>query len=150
MNKKYNCKSKTLKNKHKGNSFYPIKYAIHCDNKIQLNKGIDILKTIGFKIFKQENYGMFHTFLKPKSNLYNINNFYIVLVVKKGGHKQTLKNNKVQGPHLGFRINTISSFYRIYKAICNKTKTIVIEKPDEFSLFFKIFCGEVLEISVKK
>lgn len=29
-----NCKNKTLKNKHNGNSYYPIKYAIHCKNKI--------------------------------------------------------------------------------------------------------------------
>jgi hypothetical protein len=28
-----NCKNKTLKNKHNGNSYYPIKYAIHCKNK---------------------------------------------------------------------------------------------------------------------
>ena len=70
------CTTKTLKNKHKGNSFFPIKYAIHCKNISTLQKSIEILENIGFKIFKRERYGMYHTFLKPSSSIIKSNNFY--------------------------------------------------------------------------
>ena len=144
------CTTKTLKNKHKGNSFFPIKYAIHCKNISTLQKSIEILENIGFKIFKRERYGMYHTFLKPSSSIIKSNNFYFVLVIKKGGNNQSLKFNKVQGPHLGFKLNSLKTFNTIYKNTCNITKTIIIDKPDERSLFIDLMCGDILELSIKK
>lgn len=154
LKNKYKCKNNTrknntLKNKHRGNSFFPIKYAIHCKNLKTLQKSVEVLKNIGFKIFRKENYGMYHTFLKPPTNIVKSKNFYFILVVKKGGNKQTLKNNKVQGPHLGFKLNSLKTFNSIYKNLCNITKTIVINKPDEKSLFVDLLCGEILEFVVK-
>jgi hypothetical protein len=146
MNK---CRNKTLKNKHKGNTYFPIKYAIHCKNINSLQKSVEILQKIGFKIFKRENYGMYHTFLTPPSNIVKANNFYFVIVIKNGGNKQTLKNNKVQGPHIGFKLKSLKTFDAIYKNICNITRTIIIDKPDEKSLFVDLLCGDIIEFSVK-
>jgi hypothetical protein len=144
-----NCKNKTLKNKHNGNSYYPIKYAIHCKNKKKHSLIIEILQKIGFTIFNKETFGLDHTFLKPPKS-FNLKNFYFVIVVKKGGNKQTVKLRNVQGPHIGFRINSKMLFNKIHKSICDLTKTIIIDKPDEYSLFIDLSCGEILEIALKK
>ena len=144
------CYNKTIKNKHRGNTFSDIKYAIHCKNMYILKKSIEILENIGFKIFKRERYGMYHTFLKPSSKILNSNNFYLVLVIKKGGNNQKVITDKIQGPHLGFKIKNSKIFESIYNKICNITKTILIDKPDEKSLFIDLLCGEIIELSIKK
>jgi len=145
----YKCKNKTLKNKHKGNSYFPIKFAIHCRNKIKFKNLLHILKLIGFKIFKKEKTDEFHTFLLPPS-YFNINNFYLVLVKNKNSNKQTIKFKNKQGPHLGFLIKSKKKLYELYYLLCNKTKTLIVDKPDEISLFIDLICGEIIEISVKK
>lgn len=62
-----------------------------------LKKSIEILENIGFKIFKRERYGMYHTFLEPSSKILNSSNFYLVLVIKKGGNNQKVITDKYKG-----------------------------------------------------
>ena len=148
--KRNSCKTKDLYNSHKGNSWFSLKYAIHCKNIGVLKKAVEILEKIGFTIIKQEKSGIHHTFLRPSSQILKSKNFMFILVVSNGGNKNTVKNTIVQDAHIGFKLNNIKTFDHIYNKICNITKTVVIDKPDEKSLFVDLLCGEIIEFSVKK
>ena len=147
--KRNSCKTKDLYNSHKGNSWFSLKYAIHCKNLRILKKAVKILKKIGFKVLKQEKFGIDHIFLQPPPEILKSQNFMFVLVVSNGGNNHTVKNNIVQAAHIGFKLKSIKTFEDIHKKICNITKTIIINKPDEKSLFVDLLCGEVIEFSVK-
>lgn len=148
--RKRQYKKVTLKNKHYGRSIYSIKYAIHCKNKIAHTKTVKILKKIGFHVFRKENYGLYHTFLELPKYIKDANKFMLVIVINADGNNQKILNKSTQGPHLGFVIKNMRSWKRIVNISSKITKTIVINKPDEKSLFIELSCGEIIEFSVRK
>ena len=142
------CEKKIINHLHKGNSFEKIKYAIHCKDKNIYNLTLNILKNIGFITFKQEKYGMFHTFMNPPK-YFHIKNFYVVIVISKNYNKNKLNYKNLEKPHIGFRVQSIKILNKIYNDLCNLTKTLFVNKPDELSLYIDLKCGEIIELSTK-
>ena len=68
------------------------------------------------------------------------------MIVADDGNQQKLHPGGRQGPHVGF-LAKLANLWRMREAVCNITTTSVVRKPDEYSLFVELPCGEVLEFS---
>lgn len=139
------CDRPRLTNAHPGQTFSDVKYALHCETLDVLERCVVILRAIGFEVFKRETTGIHHTFMRPPADFMRRGTFQYVLVVKPDGNHQTIRDSAVQGVHLGFRTSNMR-VEAIRRRVCELTKTIVIEKPDETSLFIELPCGEVVEV----
>lgn len=150
INSKYKIKGgdpEKYKLFHLGNTITTIKYAMHCKNEDNYHRTINILKKIGFTIKLKEDDELKHTFLYPP-DFFNLSpdSFMFILIIKDDGNNQKLITGKPSiGPHIGFKVKKSVLKYLI--EITYDEKIMIVNKPDETSLFIELPCGEVIEIS---
>lgn len=154
------CGASKLSNEHRGNTRTAVKYAIHCATPEIHKKTLSILSKIGFELKGQETPynvategSMLHTFLDPPT-AFGIppGMIRLVVVVHPDVNHQTInKTSNVQGPHLGLRV-TLDTFKRVAADLTTEfcDITLIVEKPDESSMFIDLGCGEVLELVAPK
>ena len=140
------CDRPPLTNAHLGNTFSDVKYTLHCASQQVLDKCVDILLAVGFRVGKRETTGMMHTFMFPPRAFMREGTFQYVLVIKPDGNDQRVAYATVQGVHVGFR-TTPAHMEEIRRRTCTLTEVVVVKKPDEDSLFLQLPCGEFIEIA---
>ena len=129
---------------HKGNTWTRIKYAIQCENIKELQETKRIFQKIGFRVAEEENDTFHHTFLYPPAFIGK--HFMIILSLGKHIFRKKFHVGDARvGTHLGFKV-TPEKRRQMERLLCNE-KIMIVDKPDEISLFIQLPCGEIIEFS---
>ena len=142
-----------MTNKHKGNSGTLVKYAAHANTMQKLNKSVNILEDLGFVIrLDERGIPPHHVILDQPKWMKPDKSFQYIIIVQEDGNAQRINpTSSRQGCHVGLRISSS----RVLRKLADKFSTkntaciLLINKPDELSMFIQLPCGEVLEISGK-